>query len=31
MMFVSVKSMHDNMGVDEEIARFFVDRKVPVE
>jgi len=28
-MFVSVKYLHDDMGVDEKIARFFVDRKVP--
>ena len=29
-MFVSVPLLHDEMGVDEEIARFFVDRKVPL-
>ena len=28
-MFISVKHLHDDMGVDEKIARFFVDRKVP--
>jgi len=28
-MFVSVKYLHDEMGVDEKIARFFVDRKIP--
>lgn len=28
-MFISVKHLHGNMGVDEEIARFFVDRKIP--
>jgi len=28
-MFVSVKYLHDDMGVDEKIARFFVDRKIP--
>jgi hypothetical protein len=30
-MFISVKNLHNNMGVDETIARFFVDRKVPAE
>ncbi len=29
MMIVSVRNLRDNMGVDEKIARFFVDRKVP--
>jgi hypothetical protein len=29
-MFVSVKQLNEEMGVDETIARFFVDRKVPV-
>jgi hypothetical protein len=28
-MFVSVSYLRDNLGVDETIARFFVDRKVP--
>lgn len=28
-MFISIKHLHGNMGVDEEIARFFVDRKIP--
>jgi hypothetical protein len=28
-MFISVKHLHENMGVNEKIARFFVDRKVP--
>ncbi|PWT74776.1 MAG: hypothetical protein C5B59_10420 [Bacteroidetes bacterium] len=28
-MFVSVSNLTNNMGVDEKIARFFVDRKVP--
>src|ERR1700753_4240333 len=28
-MFISVRNLHKNMGVDETIARFFVDRKVP--
>ena len=28
-MFISVKNLHNNMGVDETIARFFVDRKIP--
>ncbi len=30
-MFISVKNLHNNMGVDETIARFFVDRKVPAD
>ena len=29
-MFISVRHLHDNMGVDEKIARFFVDREVPL-
>jgi hypothetical protein len=29
MMIISVRNLRDNMGVDEKIARFFVDRKVP--
>jgi hypothetical protein len=29
-MFVSVPILHNELGVDEEIARFFVNRKVPV-
>ena len=28
-MFISVKHLHENLGVNERIARFFVDRKVP--
>ncbi|MFI5153829.1 MAG: hypothetical protein ACHQET_10880 [Chitinophagales bacterium] len=28
-MFISVRYLHNNLGVDETIARFFVDRKVP--
>jgi hypothetical protein len=28
-MFISVKHLHENLGVNETIARFFVDRKVP--
>ncbi|HTQ66352.1 MAG TPA: hypothetical protein VMI12_16280 [Puia sp.] len=28
-MFVSVSKLHNDMGVDEKIARFFVDRKIP--
>jgi hypothetical protein len=28
-MFISIKHLHGNMGVDEEIARFFVDREIP--
>jgi hypothetical protein len=28
-MFISVRHLHDDMGVDEKIARFFVDRKLP--
>lgn len=28
-MFVSVNHLHQDMGVDPQIARFFVDRKVP--
>jgi hypothetical protein len=30
MMIISVRNLRDNMGVDEKIARFFVDRKVPL-
>jgi hypothetical protein len=30
-MFISAKLLHEKMGVDEEIARFFVDRKVPID
>ena len=30
-MFISVKSLHNNLGVDETIGRFFVDRKVPAD
>src|SRR5215467_5531368 len=30
-MFVSVNRLHDRMGVDSDIARFFVDRKVPTD
>jgi hypothetical protein len=30
-MFISISHLHGNMGVDEEIARFFVNRKVPKE
>jgi len=30
-MFVSVHNLKTNMGVDESIARFFVDRKVPAD
>jgi hypothetical protein len=29
-MFISVKHLEGKMGVDEQLARFFVDRKVPV-
>ncbi|MBS1599599.1 MAG: hypothetical protein JST75_15345 [Bacteroidetes bacterium] len=28
-MYVSFKYLHDDMGVDEKIGRFFVDRKIP--
>jgi hypothetical protein len=28
-MYISVKILHNQMGVDETIARFFVDRKIP--
>lgn len=30
-MFVSVQQLHHSVGVDEKIARFFVDRKVPAD
>jgi hypothetical protein len=30
-MFIAVRTLHNNMGVDETIARFFVDRKVPAD
>ena len=30
-MFVSVEHLHRDMGVDKEMARFFVDRKVPAD
>jgi len=29
-MFISVEQLHNSVGVDETIARFFVDRKLPV-
>lgn len=30
-MFISVNQLHEDMGIDKTIARFFVDRKVPAD